>query len=121
MIASNSENGAIVLDPSMSAAHLCGGNCLAWQARQSGGADRRHALPGHRLRISAIAAPEIEEEVYGLPASNVEVPKGLNKYSSKITQPKSQGASQAMLYATGLSEDSMNKPQVWFACQLWTR
>ncbi|KAI9928193.1 hypothetical protein ASPWEDRAFT_170809 [Aspergillus wentii DTO 134E9] len=43
----------------------------------------------------------------------------LNKVSSKITQPKSQGASQAMLYATGLQEDDMNKPQVgissvWF-------
>ncbi|CRK34600.1 hypothetical protein BN1708_006434 [Verticillium longisporum] len=36
----------------------------------------------------------------------------LNKFSSKITQPKSQGASQAMLYATGLSEDDMNKAQV---------
>src|SRR6185369_7565673 len=36
----------------------------------------------------------------------------LNKYSSRITQPKSQGASQAMLYATGLSEEDMNKPQV---------
>jgi dihydroxy-acid dehydratase len=36
----------------------------------------------------------------------------LNKYSSKITQPKSQGASQAMLYATGLTEDDMEKPQV---------
>ena len=39
-------------------------------------------------------------------------PPGLNKYSSKITQPKSQGASQAMLYATGLSEEDMDKPQV---------
>ena len=39
-------------------------------------------------------------------------PPGLNKYSSKITQPKSQGASQAMLYATGLNEEDMNKPQV---------
>lgn len=29
---------------------------------------------------------------------------GLNKYSGKITQPKSQGASQAMLYATGECE-----------------
>jgi dihydroxyacid dehydratase/phosphogluconate dehydratase len=37
---------------------------------------------------------------------------GLNKYSSRITQPKSQGASQAMLYATGLKEGDMNKPQV---------
>src|SRR5215510_12782095 len=37
---------------------------------------------------------------------------GMNKYSSKITQPKSQGASQAMLYATGLTDDDLNKPQV---------
>ncbi len=36
----------------------------------------------------------------------------LNKYSSRITQPKAQGASQAMLYGTGLSHDDMNKPQV---------
>ncbi len=36
----------------------------------------------------------------------------LNKISSRITQPKSQGASQAMLYATGLVEADMNKPQV---------
>jgi len=39
----------------------------------------------------------------------------LNKYSSRITQPRSQGASQAMLYATGLVEDDMNKPQVGIA------
>lgn len=36
----------------------------------------------------------------------------LNRVSSVITQPKSQGASQAMLYATGLSEDDMNKAQI---------
>ncbi|ORZ02187.1 dihydroxy-acid dehydratase [Syncephalastrum racemosum] len=36
----------------------------------------------------------------------------LNKWSSKITQPKSQGASQAMLYATGLTDQDMSKPQV---------
>lgn len=36
----------------------------------------------------------------------------LNKYSSRITQPKSQGASQAMLYATGMTEADMNSPQV---------
>ena len=39
----------------------------------------------------------------------------LNKYSSRITQPRSQGASQAMLYATGLTEEDMNKPQVGIA------
>ncbi|MCC6581562.1 MAG: dihydroxy-acid dehydratase [Phycisphaeraceae bacterium] len=36
----------------------------------------------------------------------------LNRYSSRITQPKSQGASQAMLYGTGMNDDDMNKPQV---------
>ena len=36
----------------------------------------------------------------------------LNKFSSRITQPRSQGASQAMLYATGMTEEDMNKAQV---------
>ena len=35
-------------------------------------------------------------------------------YSKTITQPKKQGASQAQLYATGLVEEDMNKPQVLF-------
>jgi dihydroxy-acid dehydratase len=39
----------------------------------------------------------------------------LNKYSSRITQPRSQGASQAMLYATGMREEDMNKAQVGIA------
>ncbi len=39
----------------------------------------------------------------------------LNRYSSRITQPKSQGASQAMLYGTGLSEDDMGKAEVGIA------
>jgi dihydroxy-acid dehydratase len=41
--------------------------------------------------------------------------KPLNKISSKITQPKSQGASQAMLYGTGMTEEDMNKAQVGIA------
>jgi dihydroxy-acid dehydratase len=36
----------------------------------------------------------------------------LNKYSARITQPASQGASQAMLIATGLSWADLDKPQV---------
>ena len=39
----------------------------------------------------------------------------INKYSSRITQPKSQGASQAMLYATGLKPEDMSKAQVGIA------
>ncbi|KAK4624213.1 Putative dihydroxy-acid dehydratase, mitochondrial [Fulvia fulva] len=38
--------------------------------------------------------------------------QGLNAVSKHITQPKAQGASQAMLYATGLDEEDMNKAQV---------
>ena len=45
---------------------------------------------------------------------------GLNRTSKYITEPKSQGASQAMLYATGLKEEDMGKAQVgissvWYA------
>eukprot|EP00285_Hemiselmis_virescens_P006135 CAMPEP_0173396486 /NCGR_PEP_ID=MMETSP1356-20130122/35610_1 /TAXON_ID=77927 ORGANISM="Hemiselmis virescens, Strain PCC157" /NCGR_SAMPLE_ID=MMETSP1356 /ASSEMBLY_ACC=CAM_ASM_000847 /LENGTH=564 /DNA_ID=CAMNT_0014355539 /DNA_START=65 /DNA_END=1759 /DNA_ORIENTATION=+ len=36
----------------------------------------------------------------------------MNKYSKTITQKKSQGASQAMLYATGLKPEDMMKAQV---------
>jgi dihydroxy-acid dehydratase len=36
----------------------------------------------------------------------------LNRISQRITQPKAQGASQAMLYATGLTEADMDKAQV---------
>ena len=39
----------------------------------------------------------------------------LNKISRRITQEKAQGASQAMLYATGLREEDMDKAQVGIA------
>ena len=46
------------------------------------------------------------------------MPKSLNKYSSQITQPATQGSSQAMLYATGMSDEDMQKPQVGIA-SMW--
>jgi dihydroxy-acid dehydratase len=39
----------------------------------------------------------------------------LNRTSRRVTQPKAQGASQAMLYATGMSEADMDKAQVGIA------
>lgn len=42
----------------------------------------------------------------------------MNKYSRILTQTKSQGASQAMLYATGLTESDMPKPQIGI-CSVW--
>ena len=52
-------------------------------------------------------------------SSHHDEPK-LNKVSAAITQPKSQGASQAMLYATGMTEDSLNKAQVGISSVWYT-
>ena len=43
----------------------------------------------------------------------------LNRYSSKITQDKSQGASQAMLHGVGLTVEDMSKAQVGIASVWW--
>src|SRR6476661_5620452 len=42
----------------------------------------------------------------------------INKYSSRVTQPRSQGASQAMLYGIGLTDADLQKPQVGI-CSMW--
>ena len=42
----------------------------------------------------------------------------MNKYSSRVTQPRSQGASQAMLYGIGLTDADLKKPQVGI-CSMW--
>ncbi|MDH3281136.1 MAG: dihydroxy-acid dehydratase, partial [Gammaproteobacteria bacterium] len=43
----------------------------------------------------------------------------LNRYSRRVTQPKSQGASQAMLYGAGLTDADMDKPQVGIGSVWW--
>jgi dihydroxy-acid dehydratase len=45
--------------------------------------------------------------------------KPLNKISARVTQPRSQGASQAMLYGTGLTESDMDKAQIGIASVWW--
>ncbi|HVZ20863.1 MAG TPA: dihydroxy-acid dehydratase, partial [Vicinamibacterales bacterium] len=42
----------------------------------------------------------------------------LNKYSARLTQQKSQGASMAMLHAAGLKPADADKPQVGIA-SMW--
>ena len=42
----------------------------------------------------------------------------LNRVSARITEEKAQGASQAMLHATGLSAEDLGKPQVGIAA-MW--
>ncbi|HEY8554217.1 MAG TPA: dihydroxy-acid dehydratase [Burkholderiales bacterium] len=45
--------------------------------------------------------------------------KKLNRYSARVTEPPAQGASQAMLYGTGLTPEDMAKPQVGIASVWW--
>ncbi|KAF9010568.1 hypothetical protein BDQ17DRAFT_929825 [Cyathus striatus] len=49
------------------------------------------------------------------------VPSGakLNKISSQITQNKIRGGAQAMLYAVGLTEEDMDKPQIGISPVWW--
>ncbi|MFP6768467.1 MAG: dihydroxy-acid dehydratase [Planctomycetaceae bacterium] len=46
---------------------------------------------------------------------NQPVGDGLNRFSARITQPRSQGALQAMLYGAGLTESDMDKAQIGIA------
>ncbi len=45
--------------------------------------------------------------------------KKLNRFSSRITEPKAQGASQAMLFGAGLDAADLQKPQVGIASVGW--
>src|SRR5690606_29891463 len=57
----------------------------------------------------------------GVPSSAREqlMSEKLNKISARITQPRSQGASQAMLYGAGLTRADMDKAQVGIASVWW--
>ncbi|KAG0584237.1 hypothetical protein KC19_3G195200 [Ceratodon purpureus] len=72
---------------------------------------------GKRMVVVSQAKGGVEGAVAAPPHQSVEAPEGstvgqLNKFSSRVTQPKAQGASQAILYGVGLSKEDMDKPQV---------
>ncbi|KAI5890557.1 dihydroxy-acid and 6-phosphogluconate dehydratase [Schizophyllum commune H4-8] len=52
------------------------------------------------------------------PSAPASTPK-LNKISCQITQEKIRGGAQAMLYAVGLTEEDMNKPQIGISPIWW--
>ncbi|MEM6550907.1 MAG: dihydroxy-acid dehydratase [Planctomycetota bacterium] len=60
--------------------------------------------------MNAPLTPTIKDASHGKADGPV-----LNRISQRVTQPRSQGASQAMLYATGLTRDDMDKAQVGIA------
>ncbi|TVY25959.1 putative dihydroxy-acid dehydratase, mitochondrial [Lachnellula hyalina] len=84
-------------------------------------------LPQLRMRANASILTSRRSSKYirslsttlPLRASQNDEPK-LNKISANITQPKSQGASQAMLYATGMTEEGLNKAQVGISSVWYT-
>lgn len=72
-----------------------------------------------RSRSIAVRASISNVTTQSPPAVTVDSPppsssaaEKLNKYSSRITEPKSQGGSQAILHGVGLSEDDLTKPQI---------
>ncbi|KAG1359593.1 dihydroxy-acid dehydratase, chloroplastic [Cocos nucifera] len=77
---------------------------------------RRHLPlrpPSFSLRPSSSAEHgQVVESPPPPPSAVPPTPYKLNKYSSRVTEPKSQGGSQAVLYGVGLSDDDMKKPQV---------
>jgi dihydroxy-acid dehydratase len=73
-------------------------------------------LPQRRFRCGKDGINCIESIEFILESS---MATKLNRYSSRITQPKSQGASQAMLYGTGLTREDMNKAEVGIVSNWW--
>lgn len=79
----------------------------------------RHANATKSRAPAVRASASVDDVLKNEAPSKTSVPSDLNKYSSRITQPKSQGASQAMLYGTGMTPDDMSKPQVGISSVWW--
>lgn len=77
-------------------------------------------IRAHVARAKPALARRLRQVRRGMSGSAGDAQAELNRVSRCITQPKSQGASQAMLYATGFSEADMNKAQVGVASIWWS-
>lgn len=69
-------------------------------------------------KASAVGCPGTKSSLRMAAANDETKEVIMNRYSRTLTEPKSQGASQAMLYATGITEEDMGKPQVGI-CSVW--
>ncbi|KAF1331676.1 Dihydroxy-acid dehydratase, partial [Globisporangium splendens] len=77
----------------------------------------RHTLRRSATAASAASARRAAARCFSDDSTRKEVQ--INRVSARITQPKAQGASQAMLYGTGMTEEDMNKAQVGIASMWW--
>lgn len=75
-------------------------------------------IAGALITMQAVHAFNISPRRISRTRIAMEADGVLNKYSRIITEPKSQGASQAMLYATGLTPDTISLPQIGI-CSVW--
>lgn len=67
-----------------------------------------------------MADPTGDVQIHTIPKAGAGGQQGqLNRVSSQLTQNKIRGGAQAMLYAVGLTEDDMNKPQVGISPIWW--
>ncbi|KAK0241835.1 dihydroxy-acid/6-phosphogluconate dehydratase [Armillaria nabsnona] len=57
-------------------------------------------------------------EIHTIPKASTGEVK-VNRISCALTQDKARGGAQAMLYAIGLTEDDMNKPQIGISSVWW--
>lgn len=83
----------------------CGKGRLGWRSKSVGALAQASAAS----EVSSVTACPPPQSVEALEGTGVD---HLNKYSSRVTQPKAQGASQAILYGVGLTAEDLNKPQV---------
>ncbi|KAG1776962.1 dihydroxy-acid and 6-phosphogluconate dehydratase [Suillus placidus] len=59
-------------------------------------------------------------EIHSVPRpTGVPTPGKLNRISCQLTQDKARGGAQAMLYAVGLTEEDMDKPQIGISPIWW--
>ncbi|OBZ70761.1 Dihydroxy-acid dehydratase [Grifola frondosa] len=62
---------------------------------------------------------DFRREGHTLPKASGSSNVVLNKYSGQLTQNKMRGGAQAMLYAVGLTEEDMSKPQIGISPIWW--
>ncbi|KAE9450661.1 hypothetical protein C3L33_17439, partial [Rhododendron williamsianum] len=69
-------------------------------------------FPTLPTKCKPLFPPPTARRPFSVTATTAAAAQKLNKYSSQITEPKSQGGSQAILYGVGLSDEDMGKPQI---------
>ncbi|KAK2464215.1 hypothetical protein APHAL10511_003672 [Amanita phalloides] len=79
----------------------------------------RRALEAMERSDLADIAKSKDIEIHHITGRNYAGNGALNRISRQLTQNKARGGAQAMLYAVGLSEEDMNKPQIGISPIWW--